>query len=228
MTWKYRYKKQIMIGSGIFGLVFLLILYISFTSATSMSGDDNFDHLLRDDDYALVVEYENDYIYIDIKGEVLNPGLFRLTTNDRVSDAIERAGGLTYNADVSVINLSLRLRDEMVIIIHSKEQVRNFKDTTELERRAIEQCRVLLSDELRNDACIGSGNYYSSNSGGLVNINTAPVEQLVTLSGIGEARALAIIAFREENGMFSSVYDIKNVSGIGASIFANIQAHITI
>ena len=95
-------------------------------------------------------------VQIDIKGQVLSPGLYSLDENSRIMDAIKLAGGLTEQADTSVINLSKKVTDEMVIIIYSKEEVANFKEIKEQEQQIQEKCQQKEDDSLINNACITS------------------------------------------------------------------------
>ena len=173
---------------------------------------------------------ENKKIKIDIKGEILNPGVYQLKENDRVSDAINVAGGLTENADTELINLSKTLKDEMVIIIYSHEQVEDFKKTKEQEINLIDKCIHGDNDSLINDACI-SGDDPNNNStlGSLININTSSLEELKTLPGVGDStKAKAIVKYRETNGNFETIEEIKNVSGIGESTFEKFKDYITV
>ena len=166
---------------------------------------------------------EKKVIYkVDIKGEVHNPGIYSLEASSRVIDVIELAGGLTENANTTVINLSKKIIDEMVIIIYSNDQVKDFAKTEELQKQVQEKC---LGDTIKNDACITDN---LEDTPKLISINTATKEELMQLTGIGEAKALDIIKYREENGPFQNIEDIKNVSGIGDSLFAKIKDNITI
>ena len=144
------------------------------------------------------VEEEDDIIKVHITGEVVNTGLIELEVGSRIYDAIEKCGGTTDLADVSKVNLAYILSDGEKIYIPS------INDEDDVE--------YILSSE--------------SNS--TININTATAEQLETLNGIGESLAAAIIAYREENGNFSSIEDIKNVSGIGDSKFEKIKDYISV
>lgn len=175
---------------------------------------------------------ENIKYKVDIKGLVKKPGVYELNAESRINDVITKAGGLLKDADTSVINLSKKITDEMVIIIYSKEEVKNFFKVLELEETKNESCKE-NNGVLKNDACINSNDKVESTTNkeeqtSLVNINTATVEQLQTLTGIGEAKAKAIIAYREENGKFEKIEDIKNVSGIGDALFENIKNNITV
>ena len=134
-------------------------------------------------------------------------------------DVIEKAGGLTENANTSVNNLSLKVKDEMVIIIYSNEEVSNFSKVKEEESRVSKSCN---SSDIKNDTCISNDSLSS-----LVNINTASKEELMTLTGIGEAKALDIISYRDNNGLFNDISDITKVPGIGDSLYAKIKDFIT-
>ena len=153
---------------------------------------------------------------VDIKGEILNPGIYSLPTTSRVIDVIEKAGGLTQNANTTVINLSKKITDEMVIIIYSNEQVNNFAKTKEVENQVQSQCIKPDENALQNDACITE----NTNTSSKVSINNSTIEQLKTIPGIGDAKAQDIINYRNEYGPFQNIEDIKNVSGIGDSLFA--------
>ena len=115
---------------------------------------------------------------VDIKGEINVPGIYSLEVNSRVIDVIEKAGGLTENADTSVINLSKKITDEMVIIIYSKEQVSDFKKTKEIEKQIDNKCHQVDEDALINDACISQDIKVT----GKVSINTASLEELKNIA----------------------------------------------
>ena len=164
---------------------------------------------------------------VDIKGQVNNPGIYSLKEGSRVIDVIEASGGLTENANTTVINLSKKIEDEMVIIIYSNEEVNNFSKTKEIEKQVIENCIKKDETSLQNDACINISNEESNTNNKTININSATQEELMTLPGIGESKAKDIITYRSEKP-FTSIEDIKNVPGIGESLFAKIKENITI
>lgn len=169
-------------------------------------------------------EKKEELLKVDIKGEIINPGIYSLSSTSRVIDVIEKAGGLTQNANTTVINLSKKITDEMVIIIYSNEQVTNFSKTKEIENQVQQQCIKPDDNALKNDACITDETKTSSK----ISINTATLEQLQNLPGIGESKAQDIINYRNSSGPFKSIDDIKNVSGIGDALFAKIKDHITL
>lgn len=143
-----------------------------------------------------------DIIKVDIKGSIVNPGVYEVSNSDRINDVINKAGGLLEDANTSNINLSKRVKDEMVIVISNNQNV---------EEEVID---------------FETNNYTESNNS-LVSINSASKEELMSLSGIGESKALAIIKYRE-NQKFNSIEDIKNVNGIGDSLFEKIKDSITV
>ena len=169
-------------------------------------------------------------IKIDIKGQINNPGVYELEENTRIIDAINIAGGLTEIANTSLINLAKTLEDGMVIIIYSNEEVANSnKKEVETVFKIIEQeCNC---PNIKNDGCINTeldnDNSNEEENSKIVNINTASLEELMTLPSIGESKAKAIIEYREEN-KFTKIEDIKNVSGIGESLFEKIKTFIII
>ena len=144
---------------------------------------------------------EKKYYYVDIKGEVKDPGVYKLKEGSRVIDAINASGGLKENANTYSVNLSKKITDEMVIIVPSNSENTNVSDNT-------------ITQNTKNS--------------GLVNINTATTKELLSITGIGESKASNIVKYREENGNFSSIEDIKNVSGIGDSLFEKIKKYITV
>lgn len=161
-------------------------------------------------------EVEIKSIKVDIKGAVKIPGVYSLKENDRVIDVIKLSGGLIDTADTSNINLSKKVFDEMVIIIPVMEE----NNTQE---------------KLENDAIIGdeqNNNEEKEEINDIENeikicLNTASLEELMTLSGIGESKALAIIEYRKSKS-FESIEEITNVSGIGNSLYEKIKNYITV
>ena len=139
-------------------------------------------------------------IFVDVKGAVKHPGVFETTKDKRVKDLIEEAGGLLEDADTSTLNLSQKVKDQMVIY-------------------------VLKHGEKPKQISDGGT---SSSSGDVININTANLEQLMKISGVGKTKAEAIIAHREKNGDFKKKEDITKVRGIGKSTFEKIKDKIEV
>ena len=173
------------------------------------------------------VEVEETY-KVDIKGEINNPGIYSMNKDKRVMDVIAEAGGLTENANTSVINLSKKIKDEMVIIIYSNEEVNDFKKIKEIEKQVEEKCIQKDENALINNACITQQETKETISTDKVNINTASIEELTKLTGIGESKAKEIIKYRETNNGFKSIEELTSISGIGENIFAQIKENITV
>ena len=161
-----------------------------------------------------------DLIYVDIKGFVNKPGVysFNQIDNARINDLINKAGGLKKDADTSTINLSKKLEDEMAIIIYSKSEITNIIKTQEDLSKKLEICE----SKLNNNACIKIEEKNTK-----ININEASLEELLTLNGIGEAKAKLIIEYRSKN-KFKNIEEIKNVQGIGESLYITIKENITV
>lgn len=142
---------------------------------------------------------DNMKIMVDIKGEVQKPGVYELAPDSRVEQALNAAGGLTENAEGRSINLAQRVADEQVIYV-----------------AAIGEADVPVQT---------AG---SSTSSEKININQADREELTELNGIGEAKAQAIITFREENGPFTSIDQLTEVPGIGEKSLENMKDQISL
>ncbi len=188
-----------------------------------------------------IVEESNE-IFVDIKGEVKKPGVYKVSKETRVSDLILLSGGLTKNANTRFINLSKIVKDGEVIVIYSNSEIKNatkFKTIT----KTIYVDTPCVCEEVKNDACLienldikdpiveqeeNKTNDTNETVNSKININTANKEELMTLTGIGASKATAIIEYRDNNGLFKSIEDIMNVNGISESIYAKIKENITI
>lgn len=232
MTFRYRYRKQILFGLFLLILISSIIFYFFYNNE-----DDNKKQKEIKKETKLDTNNKNKKeetkeeknnikeIMVDVKGEVVNKGIYKLKVGSRVIDAINMAGGITEKGDTSVLNLSKKLKDEMVIIVYSYYEVEHFKETKEEENIIQNNC-VNGVDGINNDACINDKTNNPENT--TISINTATQEQLQTLPGIGEEKAKSIIEYRNNNGGFKTIEDIKNVSGVGDSIFEKIKDHITL
>ena len=174
---------------------------------------------------------------VDIKGAVNNPGVYLVNCASHVNDVITIAGGLTDEADTSVINLAKKISNEMVIIIYTHEEIKNSNIVNTVIKTVEKEC---ICPNIQNDGCINDkitgnvgdnfiddDNNDASSDNGLVNINTATQQELQSISGIGESKAKAIIKYREINGFFKTIEDILNVDGIGSKLYDEIKAYIT-
>lgn len=199
------------------GISFLLgvVIFVLYKNNYSKNSDvvDIFKEEEKDEEEKEEDNEEENIVIVDIKGMVVNPGVYEVPSNYRVNDVIEEAGGLLEGADTSKINLAKIVSDEMSIIIYSSDEV--------LEKYKNEVCVCDCTDVI-NDACI------DSEEDSLININSADIDELMEIKGIGRSKAKAIIEYREVNGNFSSIEDIMNVDGIGESLFEKIKMYITV
>ncbi len=219
---KYYRKALVILGPLI---ILLVILYL--VNIKNKSPNDTFEELLINDQ-EIETKISND-IKVNIKGAVVNPGVYSFSSGERVIDAINKSGGLLENADTSVINLSKNLFDEMVIVIYTHDEVQSMKGNNIVVQYVEKECNC---PKLTNDACLISSDINNPDNkidnSNKVSINTATLEQLQSLSGIGESKAKAIIKYREEHGNFSKIEDIMNVTGIGEKVFEQIKDSITV
>lgn len=157
-------------------------------------------------------EKAND-ILIDIKGAVKKPGVYLLSQDSIVNDAINAAGGLLKGASTDDLNLSKKIYNEMVIYVSTKVELKEKQLSN-----SIQTSNTTTQTNNINDICITNK----------VNINSASLEELTSLTGVGESKALAIIEYRKTNGLFKSIDELKNVSGIGEAAYEKIKNNITI
>ena len=184
-------------------------------------------------------------VKVDIKGSVVAPGVYEVEETSKVIDVINIAGGLKENADTSRINLAKTVKDEMVIIVYSKSEIESYinsQNKVEIKTEYIYVEKPCECPTVNNDACLKEEDLSANeipkeeskdeNNNVLeeikiVSINTATKEELMTLPSIGESKANNIIEYRNTN-KFTKIEDIKNVSGIGESLFEKIKDYITI
>ena len=144
-------------------------------------------------------------IYVDVKGEVHHPGVYQMKAENRVKDLIEAAGGFTPLADDQKLNLAQLLEDQMVIVVPKKGEEVNSE---------LAQTPTPHKKEVGKE--------------GKVNINTATVEELKTLKGIGEKKAEAIIEYRKKNGSFKNKEELMKVRGIGKKLYESFQERVIV
>lgn len=152
----------------------------------------------------MIIKLKDEYIVVEIKGEVRKPDVYTLKEDSIVKDLIDKAGGLKENADLSNINRAKKLQNHELIYIGNVNDKNQNINTSDIN---------LLNKEESN---------------GKVNINIATIDQLKTLNGIGDTKAKNIIEYREKNGGFKSTDDIKNVDGVGDKMFEKIKEQIEI
>ena len=148
--------------------------------------------------------------YVDIKGEVLHPGVYEFSCESRVQEVIKKAGGFTEEADETKINLAQKITDQMQMIVpnlHSKQEGGVTEGNSE-------------KGNLSNTTP-------SNSKQGTVNINTATLEELQTIKGIGKKKAEAILQYRKEHGSFRTKEDLLQVKGIGKKALEAIESQVT-
>lgn len=165
-------------------------------------------------------------VKVDIKGAIKKPGVYEVDNNKRVIDVINIAGGLNKNANTNYINLSSKVKDEMVIWIYTSKEIEQFKLKQESSEYMIKSCNCPVVD---NTTCLNNANKDNKNeTNNVVNINTATLEELMSLNGLGESKAKSIIEYRNKNGNFKSIEDIMNVNGIGETLYNKIKNNIKV
>ena len=212
-------------------LTILLILFTIYLK-TKLKNNQYDNIITKIDNIELINNDENikqdELCYVDIKGAIINPNVYEVNCDSKVSDVINMAGGLTKEADTSLTNLAKKITNEMVIIIYTKEEVKNSNIVDTVIKVVEKEC---ICPNIQNDGCINNkingtiSNNQEENT--LININTATVEMLQTLPGIGESKAKAIVKYREQNGNFKSIEEIQNVDGIGTKLYEEIKIYIT-
>lgn len=159
-------------------------------------------------------------VYVDIKGSVKKPGVYQVSADSIVWNIVNLSGGFTKNAYTKNINLSQKVKDEMVIYVFSKSEMSKMNNTVKTDT-------ACTTNVINYDNCITTEKNATETSTSLVNINTASKEELMNVSGIGASKADSIIAYRIKTP-FSKIEDIMNVSGIGESLFDKIKKYITV
>lgn len=179
---------------------------------------------------------------VEIKGDVKRPGVYSVVDTNVINDVIKMAGGFNNSAYQKNINLSKKVKDEMVIYVYSQEEYKllNKEDNIKFEEEKECKCEKVFIDSCIQD---GSSVIVPDNSAednnqnnevldeeqnSLININTALKDELMELNGIGDAKAQNIIDYRLANGNFKVIEDIMNVSGISENVFEKIKDSITI
>lgn len=195
----------------IFLSVFLFYNISSSETEKQILSLNEFTH--EEESNEIKIEDVQENIFVEIKGEVLNPDVYELEKGSIVRDLILISGGLTEIGDTSNINQARELQDGECIVVLSKQEILDMKNS---------------SNEILKVDNVSSFNVESSFDDDKVNINTASKEELKTLSGIGDGLAEAIISYREENNGFNTIDDIKNVSRIGDKTFEKFKDKITV
>lgn len=245
-------NKLILLFISIIGNILLIsgciyFIYRLYNTNHTECGNSDLSNISDKRDACENIEPVKNSFYVEVKGAVKKPGVYLVNDDNIINDLINLAGGFKKNAYSKNINLSKQLTKELVIYVYTeneykknntKEEVKEVVcvcptyDISECTNNTISEIVVnndentnksitINNDEIENNDNISSNSY-------LVNINTASKEELMKLTGIGESKALDIISYRKLNGNFKSIEDIKNVSGIGNSIYEKIKDSITV
>lgn len=206
--WLMEYKKILSIIGGVLAVI-VIILVGRGMMASSMKEKvmvTNAVNTTRVEETTTIMPQN---CYVDIKGEVLRPGVYEFSCESRMQEVIKKAGGFTEEADETKINLAQKITDQMQIIVpnvHSKQE----DGLTE-----------------GNSEKGSSTNTSVSNSKqGTININTATLEELQTIKGIGKKKAEAILQYRKEHGAFRTKEDLLQVKGIGKKALEAIESQV--
>ena len=171
----------------------------------------------KKDDAVPDTEDRPEKLYVHVCGNVNQPGVYELQQDSRVFEAIEAAGGMTTTAAFSYLNQAELLKDGQQIYVPSQEEVDSGKVTS--TRNAYESDETFSVQAVEN---------VSGQDDGKVNLNTASKEELLTLNGIGDVRAQAILKYREEHGEFRSIEELMEVEGIKKGTFQKLKDQIKI
>lgn len=228
--------EKILLGVIIF-LLLVIIALLVFDYSCSDEESENNEVVALETKEVDDVEFKEESILVqnkirvDIKGAIKKTGVYEVDSGARINDVIKLAGGLKSNASTKYLNLSKKVVDEMVIYVYTNNQIKNMENNSEVK----EEC-ICSSEDIKE--CEGASVIVPGDSGdslttgdvadtiNKVSINNATKDELMTLSGIGESKALAIIEYRNQNGLFKSLEDIMNVSGIGEKAYSQIKDYI--
>ena len=234
-----KYKKYFIVGGVVILLGIFSYLYFKENNYKTEESIINNEISIKED----ITTTSSSTFFVDIKGAVNKAGVYEFSEGDKIIDAINKAGGLTKNAVTNNINLSQKLQSEMVVYIFTQSELKTTvtsknsttTGTCKCETIEINNCVTPKTTTVKTSETTTTSSTVDEDEEKIqttvsnkVNINIADINELMTLSGIGEAKAKAIVAYRTENGNFNSIEDIMNVSGLGESIFEKIKDSITV
>lgn len=207
--WLMEYKKVLSIIGGVLAVI-VIILVGRGMMASSMKEKVMVTNAVNTTRVEETTTMMPQNCYVDIKGEVLRPGVYEFSCESRIQEVIKKAGGFTEEADETKINLAQKITDQMQIIVpnlHSKQEGGVTEGNSE-------------KGNLSNTTP-------SNLKQGTVNINTATLEELQTIKGIGKKKAEAILQYRKEHGAFRTKEDLLQVKGIGKKALEAIESQVT-
>jgi competence protein ComEA len=162
--------------------------------------------------------------FVDIKGAIAKPGVYRVNRSQRVNDVVMAAGGLLKTADSNRINLSLQLHDQQIIFIPFQNDASagssQLPTTVEQTPSASNNVSNATDSTTSSASSTITANNESDETASKIDLNSATKEQLMQINGIGEKKAAMIINYRQEHGSFKKLEDLKNITGIGDKTFA--------
>lgn len=201
-----KWRIPLLIGFGLMQFFVIIGLIISNQSKTPAENDDEWLAVMQSESESIIqesTELELIYWVVDVKGAVTKPGVYEVAKNMRVQDAIDLAGGVLPHAETRHLNFAQHLSDQMLIYVP-------------VEGEEIEESTQPPTEPTQAEAAEK------------ININTANDLELQALPGIGEKKAIQIINYRTENGSFTTIEDLMEVSGIGQKTFDSLKELITV
>ncbi len=207
--WLMEYKKVLSIICGVLAVIVIILVGRGMMASSTKEKVmvTNAVNTIRVEETTTMMPQN---CYVDIKGEVLRPGVYEFSCESRMQEVIKKAGGFTEEADETKINLAQKISDQMQIIVpnlHSKQE----GGVTEGKSEKGNSSHTILSNSKQE----------------MVNINTATLEELQTIKGIGKKKAEAILQYRKEHGPFRRKEDLLQVKGIGKKALEAIESQVT-
>ena len=207
--WLMEYKKVLSIIGGVLAVIVIILVGRGMMASSTKEKVmvTNAVNTTRVEETTTIMPQN---CYVDIKGEVLRPGVYEFSCESRIQEVIKKAGGFTEEADETKINLAQKITDQMQIVVpnlHSKQEGGVTEGNSE-------------KGNLSNTTP-------SNLKQGTVNINTATLEELQTIKGIGKKKAEAILQYRKEHGAFRTKEDLLQVKGIGKKALEAIESQVT-
>lgn len=200
---KERLKKFLPLILATLATVFVLAIYFSQSNNEQADAwEENESAFQQATEDSEKTTEETGKIIVDIKGEINKPGVYELEGDARVKEVILEAGGLTKQAEKKQLNLAEKLQDQQMIYIPNKEEAEEME---------------IDGDKEAED-----------NNEDMIDINAADINELQKISGVGPAKAQAIVDYREENGAFESVDELNEISGFGEKTVEKLRDSIKI
>lgn len=221
-NFNFKENKTIIVIISIIIIIFLCVFFYTRINMESEYNEiSNYDILQNETDIEIEQE-ETTKIVIHVTGAVKNEGIVQIEEGGRIADAVDAANGFSEDADISQINLAYQLEDGQKIYIPSINDEKIGEEEKVLQKEYVTDEAgddIILEDEISN---------VKSKKDEKININTADQIELEEIPGVGESTAQKIIEYRETNGKFKTIEDIKNVNGIGESKFENMKEKICV